>query len=49
MKAKGDYEKARITLVAWETLPLKTRRLLWRQMLRGRVANAHEFAVRAEF
>ena len=45
MRAKGDYSEAGIKLVAWASLPLKTRRLLWKKMLRGRVANADRFAV----
>jgi hypothetical protein len=48
MRAKGDYSNAGIKLVSWESLPLKTRRLLWTKMLRGRVANAGAFAVPAE-
>lgn len=48
MRAKGNYREAGIKLVAWETLPPKTRRFLWKRMLRGRVANVDKFKVPAE-
>jgi hypothetical protein len=40
----GDYRKAGIKLVAWRAIPKAKREALWRKMLRGRVANAAEFA-----
>jgi hypothetical protein len=44
VRAKGNYRKAGIKLRAWRSLPLARRALLWRKMLRGRVANAAAFA-----
>jgi len=44
MRADGDYRKAGIHLRAWGSIPLRTRKLLWGKMLRGRVANADQFA-----
>lgn len=44
MRAKGDYERAGITLVAWREIPPSRQRDLWRIMLRGRVANASAYA-----
>ena len=45
MRAKGDYAAAGIKLVSWESIPPERRAVLWQKMLRGKVANAHEFAV----
>lgn len=44
MKHDGNYLSAGIKLVGWRTIPIARRRELWRRMLRGRVANADEFA-----
>jgi hypothetical protein len=46
MRANGDYRKAGIRLRTWSSIPLRTRKLLWSKMLRGRVANAYRFAPR---
>jgi hypothetical protein len=43
MRAKGNYEAAGISLLAWEKLSRPTRAELWRLMLRGRVANADDY------
>jgi len=48
MRAKGDYEAAGISLVPWESLPAQRQNELWRSMLRGKVANAHEYSPHAE-
>ncbi len=44
MRAKGDYALAGINLVPWDEIALNRRTELWRKMLRGRVANASEYA-----
>jgi len=44
MRAKGDYAKASILLVSWASIPEERRAELWRQMLKGRVANANDYA-----
>jgi hypothetical protein len=44
MRAKGSYRKAGIELRAWRSLPPPRRALLWKTMLRGKVANAQTFA-----
>lgn len=44
MKAKGDYTLAGIELVPWERIPLERQQKLWKSVLRGRVANASDFA-----
>lgn len=43
MRAKGDYSLAGIELVSWDKIPVKRRHVLWKKMLRGKVANAAEF------
>ncbi len=48
MRAKGNYDVAGIKLVAWASLPAERQRGLWETMLRGKVANAHEYAPRTE-
>jgi hypothetical protein len=45
MKAKGNYSLADINLLDWNDIPLERRRVLWKKMLNGRVANAREFAL----
>jgi hypothetical protein len=45
MKAKGDYARAQIDLLDWKEIPRERRRVLWKNVLNGRVANAREFAV----
>jgi hypothetical protein len=44
MRSNGDYRKAGIRLVAWRAIPKVAREVLWRKMLRGKVANAADFA-----
>lgn len=44
MRHQGDYEKAGIVLVPWDAIPRDRRAELWRKMLRGKVANANEYA-----
>ena len=44
MRALGDYEKAGITLVSWGEILPERRAELWRKMLRGKVANANDYA-----
>jgi hypothetical protein len=44
MRAGGDYVVAGIELVKWEALPLARQAVLWKQMLRGKVSNAADFA-----
>jgi hypothetical protein len=48
MRAKGDYEVAGIRLLPWATLAIEKRQLLWRRMLKGRVANAGDYFPRPE-
>lgn len=43
MRAKGDYRQAGIILLPWDQLSEKRRAELWKQMLRGKVANADAF------
>ncbi len=45
MRAKGNYDKAGIQLVPWAAVPEARQEVLWRQMLRGRVSNAQEYAL----
>ena len=44
LRAKGDYDAAGIKLIAWASLPAERQQVLWRTMLRGKVANAHEYS-----
>lgn len=46
MKSKGDYIKAGIELVEWDEIDIGIRSKLWRKMLSGKVANAHDFTVK---
>lgn len=46
MRAKGNYRKAGIKLVAWRSLSENRRKVWWRNLLRGKVANAGRFAPR---
>ena len=48
MRAKGNYDAAGIKLVTWASLPAERQRDLWQTMLRGRVANAHEYTPHTE-
>ena len=41
--AAGDYLAAGIDLVSWASIAANTRAVLWKKMLRGRVANAPDF------
>lgn len=41
--AAGDYLAAGIDLVPWASIAADTRVVLWKKMLRGRVANARDF------
>lgn len=43
MRSHGDYDRAGIVLVSWESIPNDKRAILWHKMLRGKVANADEF------
>ena len=43
-QANGDYGKARIVLLKWESLLPSRRKDLWSKMLRGKVANAQAYA-----
>lgn len=43
MKAKGDYELAKIDLIEWDQLSIDRRRVLWKKVLNGKVANAARF------
>ena len=43
LKAKGDYSLAGIKLIKWEEIEHARRSLLWRKMLRGKVANIKEY------
>jgi len=43
MRADGNYQKAGIKLVAWRSIPLQIRQVLWAKMLRGKVANAGQY------
>jgi len=45
MKAKGDYDKAHIELIEWKDIEKEKQSLLWKTMLRGKVANASDFKV----
>lgn len=40
LKAKGDYIAAGINVVPWQSVSSDARELLWRKMIKGRVANA---------
>jgi hypothetical protein len=44
MRAKGDYSKAGITLLPWHKISPARRSVLWRKMLRGKVANSSAYA-----
>lgn len=44
MKHDGDYRAANIHLVAWRNISRPRREELWRHVLRGRVANAADYA-----
>ncbi|MFM0047351.1 hypothetical protein [Paraburkholderia sediminicola] len=43
MRAHGDYEKAGIVLQPWVEIPEARKQMLWRSMLRNKVANAENF------
>ncbi len=45
-RAKGNYRKAGIKLVAWRSLSENRRTVLWRNLLRGKIANAGLFSRR---
>jgi len=44
MRNDGNYRRAGIKLVDWRAIPEPRRRTLWTKMLRGKVANASQFA-----
>jgi len=44
LRHHGNYRRAGIKLVGWNRIPRAKRVVLWRRMLRGRVANAEEYA-----
>jgi hypothetical protein len=39
MRADGNYDEAKISLVPWQEVPAEMQAYLWKRMLRGRVAN----------
>lgn len=43
LKAKGDYAAAGIKLISWDKIPKSRRQILWKKMLKGKVANAAEY------
>ena len=43
MQCNGNYKRAGIELVNWRDIPVRRREVLWRKMLRGKVANADKF------
>jgi len=43
MRAGGDYKKAGIVLVPWNTLEPERQTQLWKKMLRGKVSNANNY------
>jgi hypothetical protein len=43
MSNDGNYRRAGIKLVAWRSIPIERRQVLWAKMLRGKVANAAQF------
>jgi hypothetical protein len=43
MRAKGDYAKAGIVLLEWQTITPETQLMLWKRVLRGRVSNSDVF------
>jgi hypothetical protein len=43
MSNDGNYRRAGIKLVAWRSIPVERRQVLWAKMLRGKVANAAQF------
>jgi hypothetical protein len=43
MRAGGNYRKAKIELIPWRDLPIDRQAVLWKKMLRGRVANAQAY------
>jgi hypothetical protein len=44
LRAKGDYAVAGIALVPWNEIPVERQTALWKSMLRGKVANAADYA-----
>jgi hypothetical protein len=44
MRHGGNYRRAGIKLVSWNRIPRAKRVRLWRRMLKGRVANAEDYA-----
>ena len=44
MRAKGNYTKAGIKLLTWLKVPPQRREVLWKKVLRGRVANAAAYS-----
>ncbi len=47
MRAKGNYRKAGIELLPWRSLSPERQVSLWKKMLRGKVANASNYAPKA--
>jgi hypothetical protein len=43
MTAGGDYVRADISLIDWESIPQERQRTLWTKVLNGKVSNASEF------
>ncbi len=46
MKSKGNYKKANIELVPWNSISRGRRVILWKKMLSGKVANAEEYKIK---
>jgi hypothetical protein len=44
MRADGNYRKAGIELLPWRSLSPQRQAVLWKKMLRGKVANASAYA-----
>lgn len=43
LQTKGDYEAAGIHLISWQDIAPDAQAILWKKMLKGRVANAGHF------
>ena len=44
-RAQGNYKEAGIYLKRWDTISPEVRLILWKRKLKGKVANANDFAV----
>lgn len=43
LQTKGDYDAAGVHLISWKSVAPDAQEILWRKMLKGRVANAADF------